>query len=197
VDEGWEEAYTAAGSSGDKYKTITSGRTAIGWDKDGGFILLQYDGHSGDPSWGATMNELADKMISFGAVEAINLDGGGSTQMWKEGVQIGYSSDRSTYGVLDGTYEVGCPIGKGKGNLSAFECGRKISTIICIHEDMSGIRSFLGPATMQASSPVSVLSLGTLVVGLGIGGAVGVVAQRMWSKRESRGSELSEDDASE
>merc|ERR1712194_85203 len=36
-------------------------------------ILLQYDGHSGPPSWGATMNELADKMIGFGAVEAMNL----------------------------------------------------------------------------------------------------------------------------
>eukprot|EP00959_Pyramimonas_sp_CCMP1952_P261633 5470875-Pyramimonas_sp.AAC.1 len=64
---------------------MTSGRTTIGWDKNGGLILLQYDGHTGAPSWGATMNELADKMVSFGAVEAINLDGGGSTQMWKNG----------------------------------------------------------------------------------------------------------------
>jgi len=196
VDAGWEEAYTAAGSSGDEYKEMTSGRTTIGWDKDGGLILLQYDGHTGAPSWGATMNELADKMISFGAVEAINLDGGGSTQMWKHGVQIGYSSDRATYGVLAGTYEVGCPIGEGKGNLSAFECARKVSTIICIHEDNSGIRSFLGPASMQAASPVSGLSLATLVIGLGIGGAVGFVAQKMWSKKKGQGAqELSEDDS--
>lgn len=187
VDEGWEEAYTAAGSSGDKYKSMTSGRTAIGWDKDGGLILLQYDGHSGPPSWGATMNELADKMISNGAVEAMNLDGGGSTQMWKHGVQIGYSSDRSTYGVLDGTYEVGCPIGEGKGNLSAFECARKVSTIICVHEDNAGIKSFLGTATEQAYSPVSVLSLGTLVVSLGIGVAVGMVAQKMLGKKGKKG----------
>jgi len=198
VDEGWEEAYTAAGSSGDKYKSMTSGRTAIGWDKDGGLILLQYDGHSGPPSWGATMNELADKMISNGAVEAMNLDGGGSTQMWKRGVQIGYSSDRATYGVLAGTYEVGCPIGQGKGNLSAFECARKVSTIICIHEDETHMRSFLGTVTTQASSPVSVLSGLCLVVGLGIGVAVGTVFKRAKGKKSRQiAAELSEDDASE
>jgi N-acetylglucosamine-1-phosphodiester alpha-N-acetylglucosaminidase len=198
VDEGWEEAYTAAGSSGDEYKEMTSGRTTIGWDKDGGLILLQYDGHTGTPSWGATMNELADKMIGFGAVEAINLDGGGSTQMWKHGVQLGYSSDRSTYGVLDGTYEIGCPIGQGKGNLSAFECARKVSTIICIHEDNTGFRSFLDTVSTRASSPASALSIGTLIVGLGIGVVVGIVAQKMWStKQEYPDSELSEDDALE
>ncbi|CAK0903558.1 unnamed protein product [Prorocentrum cordatum] len=35
VDEGWEEAYTAAGSSGDEYKAMTSGRTAVGWTAEG------------------------------------------------------------------------------------------------------------------------------------------------------------------
>jgi hypothetical protein len=144
------------------------------------------------------MNELADKMIGFGAVEAINLDGGGSTQMWKHGVQLGYSSDRSTYGVLDGTYEIGCPIGQGKGNLSAFECARKVSTIICIHEDNTGFRSFLDTVSTRASSPASALSIGTLIVGLGIGVVVGIVAQKMWStKQEYPDSELSEDDALE
>ncbi|CAK0822675.1 unnamed protein product [Prorocentrum cordatum] len=141
------------------------------------------------------MNELADKMISFGAVEAINLDGGGSTQMWKNGVQIGYSSDRNTYGVLAGTYEPGCPIGEGKGNLSAFECARKISTIICIHEANSGLTSFLASPRTQAGSQVSALSLGTLVVGLCLGAAIGAVASKMWSKKEGKGVDLNGDDS--
>jgi len=135
VDEGWEEAYTAAGSSGDEYKSMTSGRTAVGWTAEGKLIILQYDGHTHEPSWGVTMTELADKLIEFGAVEAVNLDGGGSTQMWYRGEQIGYSSDRGAYGIIADTYDPDCPIGIGKGNLSAFECTRKVSTILCIHED--------------------------------------------------------------
>jgi len=134
VDQGWEEAYTAAGSSGDEYKAMTSGRTAVGWTAEGKLIILQYDGHTHDPSWGATMTELADKMIEFGAVEAVNLDGGGSTQMWKNGEQIGYSSSQHAHGIMASTYDPDCPIGVGKGNLSAFECTRKVSTILCIHE---------------------------------------------------------------
>merc|ERR1712151_1127785 len=117
--------------------------------------------------------------------------------MWKHGVQLGYSSDRSTYGVLEGTYEKGCPIGVGKGNLSAFECARAVSTILCIHEDSTGMNSFLGSASVQAGSPVSALSLGTLVVGLAIGVAVGIFATNFWNKRRQADALLGQEDKTE
>merc|ERR1719414_483031 len=86
-------------------------------------------------SWGITMYELADKMIEMGAVEAVNMDGGGSTTLVHNGAEIGYPGDRNTYGILKGWYEHSCPIGLGKTNFSSFECVRYVSTILCLHED--------------------------------------------------------------
>jgi len=135
VDEGWKEAYHGAGAGGEGYAATTSGRTGIGYDAQGQLMILQLDGHTGAPSWGATMAQLADMMIELGAVEAINMDGGGSTQMFQDGIQIGYSSDRTAWGALTDQYDPDCPMGHGKGNLSRFECLRRVSTIFCIHED--------------------------------------------------------------
>lgn len=56
-------------------------RTAIGIDKNGGYIILVVDGRQGYYSTGLTLTELAYTMQKFGAVDAINLDGGGSTAM--------------------------------------------------------------------------------------------------------------------
>src|SRR6478735_7335986 len=56
-------------------------RTAIGIDKDTGQVLmLVVDGRQ-DFSRGMTMVELANLMISLGAEDALNLDGGGSSTM--------------------------------------------------------------------------------------------------------------------
>jgi exopolysaccharide biosynthesis protein len=56
-------------------------RTAIGYDRDtGNVLLLVVDGRQSF-SRGYTMVELAEMMIELGADEALNLDGGGSTTM--------------------------------------------------------------------------------------------------------------------
>lgn len=55
-------------------------RTAIGWRTDGKLILLTVDGRQ-KQSVGMTLDELADLMMELGCVEAMNLDGGGSTAM--------------------------------------------------------------------------------------------------------------------
>ncbi len=55
-------------------------RTAIGWRADGKLILLTVDGRQ-KISVGMTMDELASLMLELGCVEAMNLDGGGSTAM--------------------------------------------------------------------------------------------------------------------
>lgn len=55
-------------------------RTAVGYTPDGHAILLVADGR-GALSSGVNLTELAQIMIDRGCVEAMNLDGGGSTSM--------------------------------------------------------------------------------------------------------------------
>lgn len=59
-------------------------RTAIGYTKDNHLILLTADGREGS-SIGLTLMELASLMKELGCVNAMNLDGGGSTVMYVKG----------------------------------------------------------------------------------------------------------------
>ncbi len=54
-------------------------RSAIGYTADGKLILMVVDGRGSGR--GATLPEMAKLMIDLGAVEAMNLDGGGSSTM--------------------------------------------------------------------------------------------------------------------
>ena len=56
-------------------------RTAIAKLASGKLLLLTVDGRQPGISVGMSLNTLADLLLEFGAVEAINLDGGGSTTM--------------------------------------------------------------------------------------------------------------------
>lgn len=63
---------------------VTSGlgpRTAVGVDKFGRYIIVVADGRQSYYSTGLTLTELAYTMQKFGAVNAINFDGGGSASM--------------------------------------------------------------------------------------------------------------------
>jgi len=55
-------------------------RTAIGVTQDGKLVLVTVDGRQ-SISAGMTLAQLAEVMLSEGCIEAINLDGGGSTTM--------------------------------------------------------------------------------------------------------------------
>lgn len=59
-------------------------RTAIGYTKDNHLIMMTADGREGS-SIGLTLMELANLMKEFGCVNAMNLDGGGSTVMYVNG----------------------------------------------------------------------------------------------------------------
>ncbi len=59
-------------------------RTAIGQRADGAVLLLVIDGRQVN-SMGASLADLIDVMMQFGAVNAANLDGGSSSKMWYEG----------------------------------------------------------------------------------------------------------------
>ena len=56
-------------------------RTAIGQREDGAILLLVIEGRK-TSSMGATMADLIDVMLEYGAVNAANLDGGMSSAMW-------------------------------------------------------------------------------------------------------------------
>ena len=74
-------------------------RTAIGQRADGAMLLLVIDGRQ-THSLGATLNDLINVMLQFGAVNAANLDGGGSTVLYYKGeVQNSVSSIYGTRGV--------------------------------------------------------------------------------------------------
>lgn len=68
-------------------------RTAIGIDRQGRYIILVVDGRRPYYSIGLTLTELAATMQKLGAVEALNLDGGGSTSMVVKSRVVNHPSD--------------------------------------------------------------------------------------------------------
>jgi len=62
-------------------------RTAAGYTADGRLILLVVDGRQKE-SRGVSLQELATLMDELGCVEALNLDGGGSSAMVVKGVRL-------------------------------------------------------------------------------------------------------------
>ena len=77
VENYWAECLDAGGTSG----LIRVNRTAAGITEDGKLILIVADGRGSRGSAGYTLSELAQKFISLGCTDAINLDGGGSSCM--------------------------------------------------------------------------------------------------------------------
>ena len=68
-------------------------RSAIAAMADGRVLLLVVDGRQPELSVGMSLDELARVLIELGAVDAINLDGGGSTTMVVKGAIINRPSD--------------------------------------------------------------------------------------------------------
>lgn len=63
-------------------------RTAIGQKADGTIILVVIDGRQATWSWGAKMSDLYDLFKDYDAVNAANLDGGSSTELFYNGKVI-------------------------------------------------------------------------------------------------------------
>ena len=74
-------------------------RTAIGQRKDGIVLFVVIDGDSAGTR-GANFNDLVDIMVRYGAYNASNLDGGGSSSLFVDGKLIndpkgfGYTGER-------------------------------------------------------------------------------------------------------
>ena len=76
-------------------------RTAVGVTADNVLLLVEVDGRSG-LSQGASLDELAAIMKQEGAVNAINLDGGGSSTMVVQGSVVNAPSDGRERPIADG-----------------------------------------------------------------------------------------------
>ena len=68
-------------------------RTAIGYTKNNDIFLITADGREGS-SVGLTLYELASYMKSLGCINAINLDGGGSTVMYVNGQIVNHPQQK-------------------------------------------------------------------------------------------------------
>ena len=68
-------------------------RTAIGYTKDGTMIILAIQGRMKGLAEGATLPQMAKIMVDLGCVEAMNLDGGGSSCLLINGKETIKPSD--------------------------------------------------------------------------------------------------------
>jgi hypothetical protein len=59
-------------------------RSAVASTRQGGALLVAVDGRT-EAGAGMTLDELAQLLVSQGAVDGLNLDGGGSTTLWARG----------------------------------------------------------------------------------------------------------------
>ena len=106
----YAENMTVQGT-GDSFVTVRSARTAIGHNARGEVVLAIVNGKTGRR--GANLHEMAAMLISFGAVNAINLDGGGSTTLThRDGVLTSFPSDHCS-------------------DDNRFFCPRPVTSIIC------------------------------------------------------------------
>jgi len=70
-------------------------RTAMGYTADGDLIVLVVEGRNPGIAEGANLIQLAQLMQSIGCVEALNLDGGGSSTMLINGKETIKPSDKT------------------------------------------------------------------------------------------------------
>jgi len=90
ADEGWNDVEYMLGalyqlvSDGTVCEGLEAGaapRTAIGQRGDGSLVFYTIDGRQSGYSIGATLTQVAARMVELGCVTALSLDGGGSTTM--------------------------------------------------------------------------------------------------------------------
>jgi len=77
------KSHTVESDCSSAFIKLVAPRTSVGVGKDGSLLLLQVDGI--EVTSGMDLYQFADLLVSVGAWNAINLDGGGSSTSWYEG----------------------------------------------------------------------------------------------------------------
>ena len=85
VENGQISAFPSAFDVISTRSTRREPRTAIGMISPLHYVLIVADGRQPGYSDGMTLPELQSLMVQYGAQVALNLDGGGSTELWFSG----------------------------------------------------------------------------------------------------------------
>ncbi|MFG2957442.1 phosphodiester glycosidase family protein [Streptomyces sp. NPDC048291] len=93
-------------SFGFAWSNVRQPRTLAGVDGRGRLLLVTVDGRQPGVSEGFTLAEAARFMRSLGAVQALNLDGGGSTAMAVDGSLVNTTSDTTGERAVGETVQV-------------------------------------------------------------------------------------------
>ena len=96
-------------------------RTIAGWTDAGELLLVTVDGRQPGHGLGMSLAEAADLMLSLGAIDAVNLDGGGSTTFTAGSRVLNRPSDRtgerpvasSLVVLLPDGVSIGFPVARG------------------------------------------------------------------------------------
>jgi len=110
---------------------------------------------------GLDMKRLADLLIKLGAVNAINLDGGGSSAMAFDHELINYPSDNQP------------PSCHASGE---YQCERPVSTVLCIHDQEEEI---IVPVQGSIASTAGLMFGGCILFAIGSLGAL-ALRQYRW-----------------
>ncbi|KAM7382860.1 hypothetical protein PAMP_002558 [Pampus punctatissimus] len=92
---------------------VLSARTVVGHDANGNVVLFHVDGQTKER--GMNLWEVADFLKKNGVINAINLDGGGSSSFVVNGTLASYPPDQCKPD-------------------SRWRCARHVSTILCVHQ---------------------------------------------------------------
>jgi uncharacterized protein YigE (DUF2233 family) len=76
-----------------RFSSVPAPRSAVGVTRDGRMILAAIDGRHPPANHGVTLQETARIMLELGCLQAMNLDGGGSTTMVAQGRVLNSPSD--------------------------------------------------------------------------------------------------------
>ena len=89
IDITWEQEKASK-----SFAEMRHPRTAVAKLKDGKFLMITVDGRQPGVSVGMNLQELAEYLLSLGATDAMNLDGGGSTTMFLDGKVVNTPSEK-------------------------------------------------------------------------------------------------------
>ncbi len=81
-------------------------RTAMGYTADGKLIILVVQGRMPGVAEGASLTQLAKLLLDLGCVEALNLDGGGSSTMLVNGKETIKPSDKEGQRPVPGVFMI-------------------------------------------------------------------------------------------
>ena len=81
-------------------------RTAMGYTADGRIIILVVEGRALGRAEGTTLTQTAEMLVSIGCVEALNLDGGGSSCLLVNGKETIRPSDKEGQRAIPGIFYI-------------------------------------------------------------------------------------------